>query len=261
LLLSNPKVPDGFTLLDPFPGKIDAGETATYTIEFNADSAKKASGNIEFQTNISGQSLVSFPVVGMVVGETPPPPIATAIVVVLSLLVGSVGSFFLIKGPVRNYRLRKALSGKPSFQFKPKMDNGFQQIKQSTPIKPDFEVRLKPLLDYGRQKMQFRKMLILDEAVQTKKSETTKPDDLTRIEGIGPVISGILQKSGITTFRQLAEADPKKIQQMLHDAGITGIADPSTWPLQAELAASKEWKQLDKLQEELKGGRVAHEKV
>ena len=84
---------------------------------------------------------------------------------------------------------------------------------------------------------------------------------VTEIEGIGPVIFGILQKSGITTFRQLADADVKKIQQMLHNAGITGIADPATWPMQAEFAAAGEWQQLDKLQEELKGGRVVREKV
>ena len=263
LLLSNPKVPEGFTLIDSFPEKIDAGEIATYTVELNADSAKRATGNIEFQTNISGQNLVSFPVVGIVddIAAATPSGLPIAAVVVIFLVVGTAGSYFLIRGPVRNYRLRRSLSGKPTFQFKPKMDEGRQTIKQATPLKADFEVRLKPLLDYGKQKMKFKKMLILDEAVQTKKSESTKPDDLTRIEGIGPVISGILQKAGITTFRQLAEADVKKIQQMLHDAGITGIADPSTWPLQAELAASKEWKQLNKLQEELKGGRVVHEKV
>jgi hypothetical protein len=36
--------------------------------------------------------------------------------------------------------------------------------------------------------------------------------------------------------------------------GIT-IADPSTWPEQAGLAAAGRWSELEVLQEELKGGR------
>jgi hypothetical protein len=268
LLLSDLKLPAGFELSDSFPAEIDAGEEATYTIELNADSARTLSGKIEFQTNISGQNLVSFPVTGIVnelASEIPSDsPVgssvaATVVLAVLSLTVATAGAYLLVKGPVRNYRLKKSFSGKPTFEFKPKMDEGSQSVKHTTPLKPDFEVRLKPLLDYGKQVIHSESTLIRDEIIQPQESKAGPSDDLTRIEGIGPVISGILQKSGITTYQKLAVTDPKIILQMLHDSGIMGIADPTTWPMQAELAASKEWKQLDKLQEELKGGRVVHE--
>jgi predicted flap endonuclease-1-like 5' DNA nuclease len=80
------------------------------------------------------------------------------------------------------------------------------------------------------------------------------PDDLTRIEGIGPKISSLLQEAGITTFAQLAQADLSRLEQIVRDVGIT-IADPTTWPEQAGLAAGGEWGALEVLQDELKGGR------
>lgn len=84
--------------------------------------------------------------------------------------------------------------------------------------------------------------------------EQLSPDDLKRIEGIGPKISGLLQAAGIATFATLASTDVGHLHQIVRDAGIT-IADPTTWPEQAALAAEGEWEQLEVLQEALKGGR------
>jgi predicted flap endonuclease-1-like 5' DNA nuclease len=81
-----------------------------------------------------------------------------------------------------------------------------------------------------------------------------EPDDLRRIEGIGPKISGVLQEAGIMTFAQLAAADASTLEQILEQAGIR-LAYPETWPEQARLAAAGEWDALQKLQDELKGGR------
>lgn len=61
-------------------------------------------------------------------------------------------------------------------------------------------------------------------------------DDLQKVEGIGPKISELLAQNGIASFAQLAAADVKKLQSILQDAGIN-IADPTTWPEQARLAA------------------------
>jgi len=83
-----------------------------------------------------------------------------------------------------------------------------------------------------------------------------EPDDLKRIEGIGPKISGVLAAAGIKTFGQLADADVGRLQQVLTDAGMT-LADPASWPRQARLAAAGDWTALQKLQDELKGGRLA----
>lgn len=81
------------------------------------------------------------------------------------------------------------------------------------------------------------------------------PDDLKIVEGIGPKIEGILHNAGIQTFAQLAAANVSQLEQIVReDAGIR-IAFPDTWPEQARLAAAGNWEALEKLQEELKGGR------
>ena len=88
-------------------------------------------------------------------------------------------------------------------------------------------------------------------------AETAAADDLTRIEGIGPKISGLLQGAGISTFEQLAGTGVDGLEQILADADLVGLANPSTWPEQAGLAAKGDWGRLETLQEEVKGGRRA----
>jgi NADH-quinone oxidoreductase subunit I len=82
-----------------------------------------------------------------------------------------------------------------------------------------------------------------------------KSDDLTKIEGIGPVISKTFNAAGISTFSQLAASTPERLKQILDDADLRRIHDPATWPEQAKLAADGKWDELEKLQDELKGGR------
>lgn len=83
---------------------------------------------------------------------------------------------------------------------------------------------------------------------------TQEPDDLERIEGIGPIISTLLNEAGIRTFALLAETETAQLDKILREAGIT-IADPGTWPEQAALAAVGKWQDLKILQDELVGGR------
>lgn len=87
-------------------------------------------------------------------------------------------------------------------------------------------------------------------------ADQSAPDDLTCIEGIGPKISQTLQAAGIVAFAQLAAADTERLTQILQEAKIR-IADPSTWPEQAKLAAAGDWEALQALQAQLKGGRRA----
>ena len=82
-----------------------------------------------------------------------------------------------------------------------------------------------------------------------------KPDDLKRIEGIGPKISALLQEAGIRTFAQLAAAEVSRLEAILAEAGLSALAKPATWPEQASLAAAGDWEALEALQNELKGGR------
>ena len=82
-------------------------------------------------------------------------------------------------------------------------------------------------------------------------------DDLTKIEGVGPKINGLLQKGGIKTFSQLAKSDADKIKAILDAGGSTFAShDPTTWPQQAQLAADGKWDELKQWQDELDGGKV-----
>ncbi len=82
----------------------------------------------------------------------------------------------------------------------------------------------------------------------------TAADDLTRIKGIGPKISSVLQGAGIVTFQDLAATDVSRLEQILKEAGLR-LADPQTWPEQASLAAAGQWDALRAMQGRLKGGR------
>ena len=88
----------------------------------------------------------------------------------------------------------------------------------------------------------------------TREVEVLPPDDLKRIEGIGPKISAVLQGAGIRTFAQLSEVDMGRLEKIIKEGGIR-IAYPRTWPDQARLAAAGEWAKLEALQDSLKGGR------
>lgn len=99
-----------------------------------------------------------------------------------------------------------------------------------------------------------------DEAVAeevAEEAEPPAPDDLKRIDGIGPKIAGVLQEGGISTYAQLAGADPDELRQILEqsDPRLLRIANPTTWPEQAALAADDDWDGLAALQGTLKAGR------
>lgn len=81
-------------------------------------------------------------------------------------------------------------------------------------------------------------------------------DDLKIVEGIGPVLEGVLHAGGITTWVQLANAEPDEIRRVLTAADDRHrMHDPSSWPRQARLAAIGEWEALRDLQERLTAGR------
>jgi predicted flap endonuclease-1-like 5' DNA nuclease len=80
-------------------------------------------------------------------------------------------------------------------------------------------------------------------------------DDLAVIEGIGPKIAELMHQKGIHTFMQLAALTPAQIQPMLDEAGPHyRMANPETWPEQAELAARNRWSALRSLQDVLIAG-------
>jgi len=90
----------------------------------------------------------------------------------------------------------------------------------------------------------------------TKAPVKKSKDDLTKIEGIGPKIKEILWAGGINSFGQLAAADPSAIKKLLEAAGPRyKMHNPGSWPRQSKLAATGKWKELEKLQDELDGGK------
>ncbi len=84
-----------------------------------------------------------------------------------------------------------------------------------------------------------------------------KPDDLKKIEGIGPKIAEHLNNGGILTFQELADAKVERLQEILNEAGPRySIHNPSTWPMQSKLAADGKWDELNELQDRLDGGKI-----
>jgi len=83
-----------------------------------------------------------------------------------------------------------------------------------------------------------------------------KQDDLKAVEGIGPKIEELLKSKGISTWRILSETEVSEIKKILNGGGPRfQLADPSTWPTQAGLAAEEKWNELRDYQEKLNGGK------
>jgi predicted flap endonuclease-1-like 5' DNA nuclease len=84
----------------------------------------------------------------------------------------------------------------------------------------------------------------------------TQPDDLVKIEGIGPRIAQLLYDNGILTFSQLAATPTDRLDTILRQAGPRfRLADPASWPEQARLASDGAWDQLKIFQDRLSAGR------
>lgn len=78
---------------------------------------------------------------------------------------------------------------------------------------------------------------------------TGKPDDLTKIEGIGPKTAALLQKNGITTYQDLAGITMEKLEGILTAGGGAFLRHGhETWAGQAQLAATGEWGALEEWQ-------------
>ena len=91
------------------------------------------------------------------------------------------------------------------------------------------------------------------DVAKVKAEETkTETDDLTKIEGIGPVIAKTLAENGITTFAALADAKDEATQEMIKD--VKGNHQAGTWNEQAALARDGKWDELKTLQDALDGG-------
>jgi len=80
-------------------------------------------------------------------------------------------------------------------------------------------------------------------------------DDIELIEGIGPKIAQVLADNGITSFAQLAEANPDTMTDLLKaSGGRFSLANKASWPQQAALLRDGKMDEFKKLTDELVGG-------
>jgi predicted flap endonuclease-1-like 5' DNA nuclease/predicted nucleic acid-binding Zn-ribbon protein len=85
----------------------------------------------------------------------------------------------------------------------------------------------------------------------------TNPDDLKRIEGIGPKIEELLNDEGIYKYDQLATTKIETLRAILDKAGARfRMHDPQSWASQADLANKGEWTKLKEYQDYLISGRA-----
>jgi large subunit ribosomal protein L21 len=93
---------------------------------------------------------------------------------------------------------------------------------------------------------------------ESPKAKTSKKgDDLKKIEGIGPKAAEALVAAGVDTFAKLSSTSADAVKEIL-DASTSKLShlDPTTWAQQAALAAADKWDDLQKLQDELNGGKA-----
>ena len=109
-------------------------------------------------------------------------------------------------------------------------------------------------LDLNNQKMERTIAGLNNEIVQYRRR--TNPDDLKRIEGVGPKIEELLNEAGIYKYDQLATATLDRVRAILDKAGSRfRVHDPSSWATQADMAQKGEWTRLKEYQDYLIGGK------
>jgi len=137
--------------------------------------------------------------------------------------------------------------------------NGKTAAKKTTAKKPETkETVKKDVVKKETPKKAEAKKVVKKETTKKAETKTTKSDKLTKIEGIGPKIAGILADAEIDSFKKLSTTKAEKITEILVAAGGNAYNrfDPTTWPEQAKLAADGKWDELQKLQDELNGGKA-----
>lgn len=91
---------------------------------------------------------------------------------------------------------------------------------------------------------------------ETPSPVSAAPDDLKKIEGIGPKIASLLEEHGITSFQALLERSLDELQLILATAGPRyRLHKPDHWQDQARLAATGDWEGLKAYKERLRAAK------
>ena len=81
------------------------------------------------------------------------------------------------------------------------------------------------------------------------KNQASGRDDLTRIRGIGAKTAKYLRKEGFGSFREIYDAGPERLRQLLAKAGTKfKLINPATWSKQASFAMKGDWDGLSSWQ-------------
>ncbi|UCD44827.1 MAG: hypothetical protein JSV27_12070 [Candidatus Bathyarchaeota archaeon] len=113
----------------------------------------------------------------------------------------------------------------------------------------DAEARVRELQTLTQEREQ--------EIAALKARERAMQDDFTHLDGVGPKISATLRSAGVKTFAKLAAKEVEDIKEILvaRNPSLLRLSDPTTWPVQAEMAAEGRWEALKALQEDLRERR------
>jgi predicted flap endonuclease-1-like 5' DNA nuclease len=83
-----------------------------------------------------------------------------------------------------------------------------------------------------------------------------KLKDLKIIEGIGPKLEEVLKNSGIANLAIMAQTKAEDMKAILNKDGERfRLADPTSWPKQAQMAVDGKWDELQEYQDVLDGGK------
>jgi small subunit ribosomal protein S1 len=134
---------------------------------------------------------------------------------------------------------------------------GFSELKSQMAATTPEAPKAEPVAVVVEETPKAEPAAVVVEEVPVSKKADAKADDLKKIEGIGPKIEELLHNAGIITFADLAKAEPSAIKEILNAAGSRyQMHDPSSWPMQSEMAANGEWDKLKDWQDNAKGGKI-----
>jgi len=130
-----------------------------------------------------------------------------------------------------------------------------EQLKESNAA-PAPEVKVEPVVEAPKAEEKKEEAPVAEAPAKEVAKDDGKPDDLKKIEGVGPKISELLAGGGLDTFQKVSEATPDAIREILLTGGSRyKMHDPTTWPDQAKLAAEGKWDELKEWQDKLDGGK------
>jgi predicted flap endonuclease-1-like 5' DNA nuclease len=81
-------------------------------------------------------------------------------------------------------------------------------------------------------------------AAKAKAAPAAPPDDLTKLNGIGPRISMILADGGVTTYAELEHTDSSQLRKIIAQSGALPPSSLDSWPKQAAYAERGDWQGL-----------------